>query len=228
MASPFSIYLEVGSKRAFAGALDWPGWCRSGRDEEAARQALFDYGRRYAGVLRSADIDFDPPAAVSNLVVVERLPGNATTDFGAPDAVLAGDAMPMAAAELARLQAIAAACWQALAATAEEAAGKELRKGPRGGGRELEALVRHVLDSHAAYLGRLAWKQPKLEATGLGEEIAQARLAMAKALDAAGRGDLPERGPRGGVLWAPRTFVRRAAWHLLDHVWEIEDRVIDV
>lgn len=227
MASPFPIYLELGSKRVFAGALDWPGWCRGGRDEEAARQTLFDYGRRYAGVLRSADIDFDSPAGVSDLVVVERLPGNATTDFGAPDAVLAGDAMPMAAAELARLQAIAAACWQALAAAAEEAAGKELRKGPRGGGRELEALVRHVLDSHAAYLGRLAWKQPKSEATALGEEIAQARLAMAKALDAAGRGGLPERGPRGGVLWAPRTFVRRVAWHLLDHAWEIEDRIID-
>jgi hypothetical protein len=24
--------------------------------------------------------------------------------------------------------------------------------------------------------------------------------------------------------WSPRFFVRRSAWHALDHAWEIEDR----
>ena len=38
---PFDVYLEVGSKRVFAGAVDWPGWCRSGRDEATALEALF-------------------------------------------------------------------------------------------------------------------------------------------------------------------------------------------
>ena len=33
-------YLEVGKKRVFACALDWPGWCRSGRDERLAIEAL--------------------------------------------------------------------------------------------------------------------------------------------------------------------------------------------
>ena len=41
----------------------------------------------------------------------------------------------------------------------------------------------------------------------------------------AASGEMPERGPRGGVLWKPRYFVRRAAWHALDHAWEIEDRL---
>jgi hypothetical protein len=39
---------ESTPKRTFAGAIDWPGWRRSGRDAAAARQALVDYGPRYA------------------------------------------------------------------------------------------------------------------------------------------------------------------------------------
>jgi hypothetical protein len=35
----------------------------------------------------------------------------------------------------------------------------------------------------------------------------------------------PERVPRSGKLWTPRYFVRRTAWHALDHAWEIEDRL---
>jgi len=45
-------YLETGAKRTFAGALDWPGWCRAGRDEAGALEALHGAGRRYAKVLR--------------------------------------------------------------------------------------------------------------------------------------------------------------------------------
>ncbi|MBX7233727.1 MAG: hypothetical protein K1X65_05035 [Caldilineales bacterium] len=224
LPNTFPTYLEIGQKRTFAGAVDWPGWCRSGRDEGSALQALAVYGRCYAGVLRTSGLEFSPPADVAALLVVERLPGNATTDFGAPDAVLTGDALPMAAAELERLQAILAASWQALNAALHEAAGKELRKGPRGGGRDLDAIARHVLDANASYLGRLAWKAPIGQADSMGEEMARAREATALALDAAGRGLTPTQGPRGGVLWAARTFARRAAWHLLDHAWEIEDR----
>ncbi len=224
MPTTFPIYLESGQKRAFAGAIDWPGWCRSGRDEASALQALAAYGRRYAGVLQTTDLGFSPPADAAALVVVERLPGNATTDFGAPDAVLAGDALPMATAELERLQLVLVASWQALNTALQTAAGKELRKGPRGGGRDLDAIARHVLDANANYLARLAWKQPPAMAANLGEEMARAQEATALALEAAGRGLTPTRGPRGGVIWAARTFARRAAWHLLDHAWEIEDR----
>jgi hypothetical protein len=35
---------------------------------------------------------------------------------------------------------------------------------------------------------------------------------------------LPAAGPRGGKIWSVRYFVRRTAWHALDHAWEIEDR----
>ena len=46
------IYLEIGKKRTFAGAVDWPGWCRAGRDEATALDALDSWARRYAKVLR--------------------------------------------------------------------------------------------------------------------------------------------------------------------------------
>ncbi len=38
-------------------------------------------------------------------------------------------------------------------------------------------------------------------------------------MDSAERGELPVQGPRGGVIWPPRYFVRRVAWHVLDHAW---------
>jgi hypothetical protein len=54
------------------------------------------------------------------------------------------------------------------------------------------------------------------------------REAALLALAAAARDELPKHGPRGGVIWTPRYFVRRAAWHMLDHTWELEDRIMEV
>jgi hypothetical protein len=77
------VYLEAGKKQTFAGALEWPGWCRRGRDEESALQALLESGPRYARVLRTSRLGFRKPTDVSAFVVGERIKGNATTDFGA-------------------------------------------------------------------------------------------------------------------------------------------------
>jgi hypothetical protein len=225
-AASFDVYLEIGTKRTFAGAIDWPGWCRIGRDAGAALQALADYGPRYARVLRGTGLDFTAPADASAFQVVERLAGDTTTDFGAPDAEPASDARPVDAAELQRFHALLAACWSAFDATVAAAEGKELRKGPRGGGRDLEGVVHHVLGAEGAYLARLGWKHKPPAMGELEEELAWTRQAALDALDAAVRGELPTRGPRGGKIWRPRTFVRRVAWHVLDHVWEIEDRVV--
>jgi hypothetical protein len=51
-------------------------------------------------------------------------------------------------------------------------------------------------------------------------------MAIMNALESAEEGKLPETGPRGGIIWPARYFVRRTAWHVLDHAWEIEDRII--
>jgi hypothetical protein len=223
-SNQIDVYLEMGQKRVFAGAIDWPGWCRAGRDEATALGALFDYAPRYARVLHAAGVEFEVPAAGSALVVVERLEGNATTDFGAPDIAPSSDTRPVDDAELGRFQTLLKACWGAFDGAVRAATGKELRKGPRGGGRDLEGIVRHVMGAEAGYLGRLAWKFKSSEAESLDQELARTRQAVLDALAAAAHGQTPARGPRGGVIWSPRYFVRRVAWHVLDHAWEIEDR----
>lgn len=224
-SNKIDVYLEIGEKRTFAGAVDWPGWCRSGRDEESALQALVDYGARYARVLRAKEFKFRVPANASSFVVMERLKGNTTTDFGAPNLAPEKDAKPVNDAELKRYQSMLKACWRAFDAAVRSAKGKELRKGPRGGGRELDGVVRHVLGADGGYLSRLAWKVSQDDAADLSEELKRTRRGILEALTAASHGEVAERGPRGGIRWTPRYFVRRVAWHVLDHAWEIEDRI---
>lgn len=225
-ADEIDVYLEIGDKKTFAGAIRWPGWCRSGRDEESALQALLAYGLRYAQVLEETQLGFRAPSDSSTFNVVERLEGSGTTDFGAPAAAPADDARAVDEAQLRRFHTLLQACWQAFDASVRAAEGKELRKGPRGGGRDLQGIVQHVLGADAAYLRSIGWKVQKGQEDDPAQELNQRRQAILDGLAAAARGELPERGPRGGVRWKPRYFVRRVAWHVLDHAWEIEDRVI--
>jgi hypothetical protein len=211
-------YVEQGSERAFAGAVDWPGWVRAGRDEQAALESLLAYGPRYAKVVGRSRLGFRPPSHIGDLVVVGRVPGNATTDFGAPDAPAPSDTAPVDAAELKRLVSILGASWRALDATAASAGQRPLRSGPRGGGRSRDAILDHVRGAEAGYLTRLAWKAPP------GADTQAVRTAAVDALTSAVKHGVEARGPRGGRRWLPRYFVRRVAWHALDHAWEIEDR----
>jgi len=221
-----SVCLETGARRAIASALDWPGWCRVARDEALALQALLDYAPRYARVMTAAGIDFPRPAGLSSLVVVERLAGNAATDFGVPNLVAETERSPLDRAGLDHLCRLLQASWDELDRLAAAAAGKELRRGPRGGGRNLEQILRHVLDTDKSYLGSLGWKLEPVSDLGLKADFAQARLAILEGLDASVAGQIPERGPRGGLRWTARYFFRRSAWHCLDHAWEIEDRTL--
>jgi hypothetical protein len=95
-----------------------------------------------------------------------------------------------------------------------------LSKGPRGGGRDLEKIVDHVLGSDEGYLSMIGAKAPRGGPDGRAERVHRAVL---DALGVAVREGVPP-GPRGGKRWTPRYFVRRSAWHALDHAWEIEDR----
>jgi hypothetical protein len=176
--------------------------------------------------LHTAQIEFQAPADTSTFVVIEQLEGNTTTDFGAPDIAPSSDMKPVDKAEFQRFQTLLKAYWQAFDTAVRRASGKELRKGPRGGGRDLDGIVQHVSGADAGYLSRLAWKFKRDAGGNLNEELDRTRQAVLNALAAAVRGEVPERGPRGGIIWTPRYFVRRMAWHVLDHLWEIEDRVM--
>jgi hypothetical protein len=219
-------YTEGGARRVFAGALDWPGWCRSARDEGGALEALVAYGPRYASVVWGTGLPFNPPETSSGLSVVERVKGDATTDFGAPGIAPAADKDPLSARQLTRLRTLLEACWAALDAASEAAEGVELRKGPRGGGRELVAILEHVTGAEGAYLGRLAAPRPKTDGVDARAALGTVHTAVLDALARAVSEGLPATGPRGGVMWTPRYFVRRAAWHVLDHAWELEDRTL--
>lgn len=222
------ISLELGTKKVFAAGLDWPGWSRSGRDETAARAALVEYAPRYEQAMRLGALTFLPPTGPEQLLVIERVAGNPTTDFGAPNVPLQADAAPVQPDELDRLKSILSACWLALDQAAGEAQGHELRKGPRGGGRSLEVILDHVLGAETSYLSQINWKVNTDPALDLSGRIVQLRGQSLQALTAAVQQGLPERGPRGGKRWLPRTYVRRSAWHILDHAWEIEDRILPI
>ena len=217
------VYLEIGKKRTFAGAVDWPGYIRRGTDEPTALDALVEAAPRYARALRGTWLGFRGPGGVSSLQVVERLPGDATTDFGAPGAAPSMDEEPLGDSELRRFGSILRATWRTFDRAVESAKGRTLRTGPRGGGRSLDKIVEHVLDADGGYLNALGWKHRSSE-RGRAARLAAARKASLEGLEAAARGEIPRRGPRGGVRWPPRYFVRRVAWHALDHAWEIEDR----
>jgi hypothetical protein len=223
-ATVVDVYLEEGAKRVFAGAIEWPGWCRIGRDRTEALEALLAYGPRYVEVLRGSRLGFRTPSSVAGLRVVERVKGDTTTDWGAPAVAPKADRRPFDRAELTRSRRILQASWAALDRAAEAAAGLELRKGPRGGGRELDAIVAHVIGAEGGYLRKIAGSPPKVSEVDPLASRDGMRRAILEGLERAATEGVPERGPRGGSMWKPRYFVRREAWHVLDHVWEILDR----
>jgi len=220
---PIEVAVEATSKRAFASALDWPGWCRSGRNEDAALEALFEYGPRYARVLEGSGVRFPMPARASTLTVVERANGDATTDFGAPSISAKAEAAPIDRRWLTRHEKILRACWAALDHAVEGVDGP-LEKGPRGGGREVDAIVQHVVGAEGGYLRMIEGRPPADRDDEAAAALEEERASVIEGLERALVDGIPQKGPKGGARWSARYFVRRAAWHVLDHAWEIEDR----
>jgi hypothetical protein len=209
------VYLEVGSKRVFATALDWPGWTRAGKNETAALETLAAYAARYAAVPKAARITFSD--AEPAFTVVERVKGNATTDFGAPGIRASGDIKPLTAAEAERICALLNASWKLFDAVAAKAP-QELRKGPRGGGRDRDKITDHIVDAESAYVTKLGLKLKTPRRDDTGAVKAWRKAILDEIQESAGKPQSQEK------RWPPRYAARRMAWHLLDHAWEIEDR----
>ena len=217
------MYLEATPKRTFAAAVDWPGWCRSGRTTDEALDALVVYGARYAKAIGER-AGFTPPAVVAELNVTDRLKGGPTTEFGAPQVAPPGDHQPLGEVELRREITLLRAAWRAFDSALKRHVGVELRKGPRGGGRDQQRMALHVFGAEQGYLGQLGARPPKAASEGTDADRRALRKAVVAALSARAR-DEPVHNPSGTKKrWLPRFYVRRAAWHALDHAWEIEDR----
>jgi hypothetical protein len=215
MAKPIPVYLELGAKKVFACSIDFPGWCRSGKDEEAALEALASYAPRYAEVAKLAKAAF--PSKATEFEIVERVKGKGATDFGVPHEIPKADAEPLTARQAARQVELMRAAWAVLDKVAKTAPA-ELRKGPRGGGRDRDKMLGHVLGAEASYARHLGVRHPEPE-LGDKKAIKALRDDIAAALGGASDGS-PVR-PKG---WPPRYAFRRIAWHVLDHAWEMQDR----
>jgi hypothetical protein len=202
MATP--VYLEVGTKRIFACSFDWPGWCRVAKTEEEALETLARYADRYRPVAKEAGVRF-PKSAGDDFDVVERVKGDATTDYGVPHIPAGADSTPLTKAQAERLATLVAATWTVFDRVVK-ASPAELRKGPRGGGRDRDKMVAHVVDAEGGYFRKVG--------------VTDGRDAFLEGLRAA-RQPQPELKIKS---WPWRYAARRVAWHVLDHAWEMEDR----
>lgn len=204
------VYVETGRKKVFVSAYDWPGWSRGANTEEGALAALADYAPRYAPVAKAARRE--PPKPTFS--IVDRIKGDGTTDFGVPHVLAPRDATRITKAKAGELADLVEASW-ALFDAGVAVAPPTLAKGPRGGGRDRDQVVQHVLNAEQAYASKLG---VKLRAPSYSDPLAvkEFRAAIAAVLRAA--------EPPAPSKWPVRYGARRIAWHVLDHLWEIEDK----
>ena len=219
MAEPIRVMIERGKKkRAVAVAFDWPGWDRSAKTEEGALQVLDAYRPRYAKVAALAGLA-DEFAAAGELAVVERVEGNGMTDYyGVSGRAAKPEQELMIEAECERKIALLEAAWTYFDSVVARVS-PELREGPRGGGRDRDRIIRHVngteIQENARKVGVRSpvdsWKDP-------------ATLRAHREAIVAGIREFNAIGPAAGAWWTVQFFIRRSAWHMLDHAWEMEDR----
>ena len=218
MTDPIRVMIERGKKkRVVAVAFDWPGWDRSAKTEEGALEVLDAYRPRYAKVAALAGLA-DEFAAAGGLEVVERIEGTGMTDFYGLSARSAGpEYEPMSEAACERKIALLRASWADFDDVASRVS-PELRLGPRGGGRNRDRIVRHTngaeIDEFAVKVGVIV----PLETRDDPVALRAYRDAFCEAIRDYNARGAPARS------WTVQFVIRRCAWHMLDHAWEMEDR----
>jgi hypothetical protein len=218
MADKLRVMLEIGprDKRVVAVASDWPGLERGAKTAEAAIARVQAYLPRYAAVANSAGIGAEF-AAIATVDVVERYRGTGSTDFwGISFAFSSIDRHVMSSAELERELTLLQACW-AFFDDVRSRVSAELQKGPRGGGRDRDRIVRHTLGAEQDWATKLGLRTP--DGAMLTDEGLRAhRDAYRNAIRAFHAQDKLAR------TWPLRFLIRHTAFHTLDHAWEMEDK----
>jgi len=206
-------------KKAAAFAIDWPGWSRGAKAPDVAVELLETYRERYRPIARLAGLEskFD---RAGRLEIVEDHVGVGSTDFwGISFAPSSFEQAQMPDDELERKLALLGAAWQFFDDVAARVS-PELEKGPRGGGRNRDEIVRHVLLWEQADLARrvgVVWPAGEDRTPGglrahHGDYLAALRHHNAEGNMARGRN------------WTIALLVRHTAFHALDHAWEMEDK----
>ena len=217
MGNAIQVMVEQGKKRAVAVALDWPGWDRSGKTEKEALQTFAAYRPRYAKIAKLAGLGAEFRSA-GDISVVERIKGTGMTDYyGLSYHSAKSEQKPMSAAACERNLALLQASWTYFDDVASHVSA-ELRAGPRGGGRDRDKIIRHANGAEIHEFAKKVGVNTPLEA----RESPAALRAHRKAFSAAIR-DYNARGAMART-WTVPFVIRHAAYHMLDHAWEMEDR----
>ncbi len=217
LANRTRIALEIGpkGKKVVAVAPDWPGLARGAKTEDAAVERLISYFPRYAPVAKLAGMEADF-APANDVEVVERYPGVGSTDFwGISFAFSSIDRQAMSVDERERELTLLRACW-AFFDDVRSRVSSEMQKGPRGGGRDRDRIVRHTIVSEQDMMKKLgmAPSEDALTEDGL-KAYRETCCASIRAFHADGK---------MARKWPLRYLIRHAAFHTLDHAWEMEDK----
>jgi hypothetical protein len=220
MADDLRVVIETGpkGKMTVAVAPDWPGLARGAKTEEAAIERLVSYLPRYTPVTKLAGMG-DKFAACRTVDVVEHYPGTGSTDFwGISFAFSDIDQQAVSGDELDRELTLMRACW-AFFDDVRSRVSAEMRKGPRGGGRDRDQIVRHTIVAELDWAKKVGLVSPYPEGAMLTDEQRHAhRDAYCQAIRAFHAEGKPAR------TWPLRFLIRHTAFHTMDHAWEMEDK----
>jgi hypothetical protein len=218
---PVRTVVERGpkGKKSVAFALGWPGWSRGARSPELALETLASYRDRYRPVAELARMarEFD---AAGPLEIFEDRVGTGSTDFwGISFSPCSAEQGPMGEAELERAITLLRACW-AFFDDVSARVSFEMRKGPRGGGRDRDQIIRHTIRTESEdFAKRVGLRIPE-EGALSPDGLRQHREAYVAAMRAYNAGEV-ERRMRS---WTLPFLIRHSAYHTLDHAWEMEDK----
>jgi hypothetical protein len=219
MTDALRVVLEIGTKgrRVVAGAIDWPGLDRWGADEDAAAEKLLAYRARYTAVAQRAEMA-DAFGRERTVEVIERYRGSSSTDFwGIAHVTSATEQAVLPAADLERRLVLLQACWAEfdhVAATVSH----ELRPGSRSGGRSGDEIIRHVYVSEPEQMSRKIEVRTPREVVLTPDGLEAHRRAYLDAIRAYNADGKPAR------TWSIQFLIRRTAYHVMDHAWELQDR----
>jgi hypothetical protein len=218
---PVRTIVERGpkDKRSVAFAVDWPGWSRGARTAEAALETLESYRERYQPVASLAGMEREFEAAGPLLVVEDKI-GTGSTDFwGISFSPSAGEQGPMGEAELERGITLLRACWAFFDGVAARVS-PELRKGPRGGGRDRDQIIRHTIRTESEDFAKQVGLRNPERAALTPNGLRQHRETYVAAMRAYNAGEVTRRMRS----WTLPFLIRHSAYHTLDHAWEMEDK----
>jgi hypothetical protein len=218
---PVRTVVERGpkGKRSVAFSLDWPGWSRGAKSSELALETLEAYRERYRPVADLAGIaaEFD---AAGPLDIVEDRVGTGSTDFwGISFSPSSAEQEPMDEAELERGITLLQACWEFFDGVAARVS-PEMRKGPRGGGRDRNRIIRHTIRTESEDFAKKVGIRIPEEAALTPDGLRQHRETYVAAMRAYNAGEI-----KGNMrTWTLPFLIRHSAFHNLDHAWEMEDK----